>query len=201
MPRRRAPRSDQTRRRVAHEAARMMSEQGIDDFLLAKRKAAQRLGVTDQASLPRNSEIEAALVENQRIFSAERHAARLRAYRRTACEVLARFGEFDPRVVGPVLSGAVSEGTDLEVHFFCDTPEQVALSFMEAGIPYRLVDRRVRMAGDGHVRFPGYRFLAGEVPVLVLVFPRDGIRQAPLSPVDGRPMRRADLAELRRLVD
>ena len=28
------------------------------------------------------------------------------------------------------------------------------------------------------------------------VFPLDGIRQAPVSPVDGKPMRRADAAEL-----
>ena len=178
----------------------MMSEQGIDDYLLAKRKAAERLGVTDQASLPRNAEIEAALVENQRIFSAEKHADRLRDYRNTARDFLQRFSEFDPRLVGPALSGAVAEGGDLELHFFTDTPERVSLQFMDAGIPYRLVDRRIRMPGNGHVRFPGYRFLAGDVPVLVLVFPRDGIRQAPLSPVDSKPMRRADLAELNRLL-
>jgi hypothetical protein len=33
------------------------------------------------------------------------------------------------------------------------------------------------------------------------VFPVDGIRQAPISPVDGRPMRRADADELAALLD
>lgn len=184
------------RRLVAHEAARMMSEQGIDDFYLAKRKAADRLGVTEQSGLPRNAEIEAALVENQRIFNAGRHAGRLSAYREAARDALASFAEFQPRATGAVLSGALAEGADLELHFFSDTPENVSLRFIEAGIPYRLVDRRLRISGNGYQRYPGYRFLAGDVPVLVLVFPSDGIRQAPLSPVDGRPMRRADLAEL-----
>ena len=32
------------------------------------------------------------------------------------------------------------------------------------------------------------------------VFPVDGIRQAPISPVDGRPMRRADASELEALL-
>jgi hypothetical protein len=32
------------------------------------------------------------------------------------------------------------------------------------------------------------------------VFPLDGIRQAPVSPVDGRPMRRADVTELELLL-
>lgn len=177
-----------------------MSEQGIDDFLSAKRKAAERLGVTDRASLPRNAEIEAALVENQRLFSADRHTDRLVSYRFAAREVLRSFSDFEPRVVGAVLTGAVSEGADLELHFFTDTPELVSLRFMDLSIPFRLVDRRVRMPGNGHVRYPGFRFLAGEVPILVLVFPRDGIRQAPCSPVDGKPMRRADLRELQKLL-
>jgi hypothetical protein len=33
------------------------------------------------------------------------------------------------------------------------------------------------------------------------VFPTDGIRQAPVSPVDGRPMRRADVLELEALLE
>jgi hypothetical protein len=32
------------------------------------------------------------------------------------------------------------------------------------------------------------------------VFPTDGIRQSPVSPVDGRPMRRADVADLEALL-
>ncbi|MBT8145130.1 MAG: hypothetical protein KJO55_10535 [Gammaproteobacteria bacterium] len=201
MPRRRAPRGDQTRRRVAHEAARIMSEQGVDDYLQAKRKAAERLGVTDQASLPRNAEIEQALIENQRLFSADKHRTRLADYRDTAAEVLRLFPEFEPRVTGAVLSGAVSAGADVELHLFTDTPEQVTLRLMDAGIPYRLVDRRMRMSGNGHVRYPGYHFIADEVPVLLVVFPRDGIRQAPCSPVDGKPMKRADLRELQLLTN
>jgi hypothetical protein len=35
----------------------------------------------------------------------------------------------------------------------------------------------------------------------VTVFPLDGIRQAPVSPVDGKPMRRANVEELTSLLD
>jgi hypothetical protein len=34
-----------------------------------------------------------------------------------------------------------------------------------------------------------------------VVFPVNGIRQSPASPVDGRPMRRADQAELESMLD
>ena len=69
-----APRSENLRRALAQEAARVMIEQGIRDFLFAKRKAAERFGVTDSAVLPKNTEIEAALREHQRLFGGEAFA-------------------------------------------------------------------------------------------------------------------------------
>jgi len=49
-----------------------MAEHGIRDFLIAKRKAAERMGVADMAAvLPRNVEIEQALAEYQRLFGGE----------------------------------------------------------------------------------------------------------------------------------
>src|SRR5207245_3838461 len=62
-------RVENLRRALAQEAARLMAEHGIRDFLVAKRKAAERLGVIDGvALLPKNSEIESALVEYKHVF-------------------------------------------------------------------------------------------------------------------------------------
>ncbi|MDH3647702.1 MAG: hypothetical protein OER80_13115 [Gammaproteobacteria bacterium] len=188
------------RRLVAHEAARLISEQGIDDYYLAKRKAAEKLGVSDQAGLPGNAEIEAAVVENQRLFDAQTHADRLRKYRLAARDALKFFSDFSPRVVGAVLSGAVAAGSDLEIHLFADTVELITLRLVENDVPYRLADRRLRTSGSGHVRYPAVRFVADDVPILALLFPRDGVRQAPRSRIDGRPMRRIDLRELELLL-
>ena len=67
----RAPnRSDHLRSAVAQEAARLMAEHGIQDYYVAKRKAAERYGVVDGAFLPKNTEIEAALRSYQRLFVA-----------------------------------------------------------------------------------------------------------------------------------
>ena len=56
-------RGDNLRRVLAQEAARIMAQHGIHDYLTAKRKAAERLAFTDFGALPSNTEIEAALVE------------------------------------------------------------------------------------------------------------------------------------------
>jgi len=195
------PRGEHLRKALAQEAARLMAEQGIDDFLLAKRKAAERLGATDVSVLPRNTEIEAALAEHHRLFGADNHSMELAAIRRTAAQTMRLFNEFQPRLVGPVLSGTASAHSEINLHVFAETPEAVALKLLERNIPHQSAERRLRYEPGRVVGYPAFRFVAGNQPVDVVVFPVDGIRQSPSSPVDGKPMRRADLAELQSLLD
>lgn len=173
-----------------------MAEQGIEDFLLAKRKAAERLGATDAAVLPRNTEIEAALAEHHRLFEGEEHVSTLAELRRTALGAMRLLQEFKPRLVGSVLSGTASAHSEINLHLFADTPETVALKLLDEDIPHQAAERRLRYEPGRVVSYPAFRFVAGNQPIDAVVFPVDGIRQSPSSPVDGRPMRRADTAEL-----
>ena len=200
MHRRPNPRAELLRAAVAEEAARIMREQGIDDFLLAKRKAAERLGVTDASILPRNTEIEAARMAHQRLFAADRHEADLAGLRRAALEAMRLMSDFQPRLVGPVLSGTASGHSEINLHVFCETPETVSIRLEERGVPHEVVERRLRYERDRVVIYPAVRFVAGRQTVDAVVFPVDGIRQSPASPVDGRPMRRASAAEVEALL-
>ena len=200
MSRRPNPRADLLRQAVAEEAARIMREQGVDDFLQAKRKAADRLGVTDASILPRNTEIEAALVAHQRLFAADRHEASLVALRRSALEAMRLMADFQPRLVGPVLTGTASPHSEITLHLFSDSPEAVSIRLEERGVPHEVLERRLRYERDRTVSYPALRFVAGRQTVDAVVFPLDGIRQAPSSPVDGKPMRRASVAEVEALL-
>ena len=200
MHRRPNPRADMLRQAVADEAARIMREQGVDDFLLAKRKAADRLGVTDASILPRNREIEAALMAHQRLFAADRHEADLAAMRRSALEAMRLMSDFQPRLVGPVLTGTASAHSEINLHLFTESPEAVSIRLEERGVPHEVLERRLRYERDRTVTYPALRFVAGRQTVDAVVFPLDGIRQAPCSPVDGKPMRRASTAEVEALL-
>src|SRR5262249_15516741 len=189
-------RSDNLRRALAQEAARIMAEHGIRDFLIAKRKAAERMYVTDVAVLPRNVEIEAALAEYQRLFGGESHVESLHAQRRAALSAMAYLSEFEPRLVGAVLSGTATEHSDIQLHLFTDRAESVAIKLMDEGTPHEGTERRVRMSAERVLASPGVRFELDRQSIEATVFPTDGIRQAPVSPVDGRPMRRASQLEV-----
>ena len=195
-------RGDNLRRALAQEAARLMAEHGIRDYLVAKRKAAERFGVLDgaAATLPKNSEIEGALAEYQRLFGGESHLSTLNAQRRAALAAMRCLGEFSPRLVGAVLSGTATEHSEVQLHLFADRAESVMLKLLDRGVAHEVTERRVRFAAD-HVRaFPAVRFEMEEQSIEATVFPTDGIRQAPVSPVDGRPMRRANALEVEGLL-
>jgi len=201
MSRHNVQRSENLRRALAQEAARIMAEHGIRDFLLAKRKAAERMNVSaNEAVLPRNVEIEVALAEYQRLFGGESHVETLRDQRRAALNAMLYLHEFEPRLVGSVLSGTATEHSDVQLHLFADRAEEVTIKLMDEGIPHEVLEKRVRMNAERVLAYPGVRFDLDEQSIEATVFPTDGIRQAPVSPVDGRPMKRAGTSEVEALL-
>ena len=187
--------------RIAQEAARLMTEQGIQDFHAAKRKAAQRLGAPDTRNMPGNAEIEAALAEYQRLFHGEQQMSHLRALRDCAAQAMRFLVEFSPRLVGSVLSGSAGRHANIDLHLFADSSEEISFFLMDAGIPFKASQKRMRLGKEEWQEFPSFHFLAGEHGVDLVIFPRGGRRDAPRSPVDGRPMERARLEQVEMLLD
>lgn len=201
MPKRFSQRADDLRRALAQEAARVMAQHGIADFLQAKRKAAERLGVDDAAVLPKNTEIEAALREYHRLFGGASHDQTLKELRKTALAAMQLLRDFQPRLVGPVLSGTATGHSEIQLHVFADASESVVLRLMDMGIAHEVHERRVRMDAERTLNYPSLRFPTEHWMIEATVFPIDGIRQSPYSPVDGRPMKRADARDVADLIE
>ncbi len=200
MPRKSIQRIEVLRRSLADEAARIMADQGVADFLQAKRKAADRLGVHDAAVLPRNVEIEAALRERQRLFGSGSHDLNLAEQRRAALGAMRLLDGFQPRLVGPVLTGTATPHSDIQLHLFADRSETVVMRLLDERVAYSMHERRIKMDALRSVNYPVLRFENDGRRIEATVFPIDGIRQSPYSPVDGRPMRRADAREVSALL-
>ena len=193
-------RTRERRHRLAHEAARLMAEGGFRDYHQAKLKAAERLGIHDDASLPRNREIEEALREYQRLFLGASQADALRARREAALRALEFFARFDARLVGPVLEGTADARSPVTVHLYSDDAQAVDRFLDEAGIPAQARSRRLRLDRDREGEFPVWMFSAEELAFELVVLPAVALRQAPLSGIDEKPMRRASAAQLRQLL-
>jgi hypothetical protein len=190
--------------RLAREAARLIAESGIRDFHQAKLKAAARLGIHDDASLPRNREIEEALREYQRLFQGEfqghRQADELRRRREAALRALEFFAPFDPRLIGPVLDGTADANSPVHLQLYSDDPDALPRFLEEHRIPAETRSRRVRLDRERTLDCTVWLFSAEDLSFDLCVLPEAALRQAPLSNIDEKPIRRASAGQLRALL-
>ncbi len=191
---------DRSRTSVAQEAARIMADHGIKDFHVAKRKAAARLGLDQSGTLPSNVEVEAALIEHHRLYAEDDHDLSLQERRAKVLQLMETIEEFEPRLVGPLLAGTAAMDAPANLHLFADAAEELVWFLESQSIEYRPFDRRVRIQRGRNSTYPGFRFAWNELVIEATVFPYDGLRQAPLSPVDGKPMQRASIKKVRKLL-
>ena len=186
--------------RIAAAAARLMAEDGIDDFALAKRKAARGLGAPNTEALPGNDEIEAELRAYLALYQADEHPERVAVLRRLALEAMQALERFNPYLTGPVLAGTAGPYAEIELQLFPDSTKDVEIFLIDRDLPYEASDER-RYSGD-RTRAAAVISLRWQgVPLRLSVFdPRDersGLKTTP----SGRVTIRAGIAAVRDLVE
>ena len=184
---------------LAGEAARIFVDEALTDYGQAKRRAAERLGVSSRSGLPDNARVEAEVLAYLRLFGGAEHAERLRLLRATGVQAMRMLARFEPRLSGAVVSGAVHAAHRVQLHCFPDQPELVDVFLAERGLDAEPDEREYRYGDGRSERVPLARFEAGSVGVDLALFAPGRQRQAPLSLVTGRPAPRLTLAEAEQL--
>lgn len=185
----RAPGRNVTRERIAHLAARMMAEDGIEDHALAKRKAARQAGVPDLRQLPNNEEIDAALRSYRGLYQRE-HPAQLRGLRLLALEVMQDLDRFNPYLTGPALTGVAGKYSGIQLQLFTDNAKGIEHYLLNRGVSFRGGQTRL-YAGDMELTVPTLAFDRNGVETrLTLLSPRE-LRSRLKASVEGKPIERA----------
>jgi hypothetical protein len=189
----------QMRARIAAIAARIMAEDGIEDFAMAKRKAARQLGAGDTQSLPNNDEIETALRVYQSLYQGEEQRERIRYLRSQALAAMEQLAEFKPYLTGPVLKGTAGRYADIDLQVFADSGKEVEIFLLNRNIPYQTAELR-HYCGNQERAVSLLSLDWHGTPVRVAVYwPGDERRSVKTSPL-GRPLERAGLDAVRTLV-
>jgi hypothetical protein len=199
MPKEQKSKQQNMRTRIAAIAARIMAEDGIEDFAMAKRKAARQLGAGDTQSLPNNDEIENELRVYQSLYQGEEQRERLRYLRSEALAAMEQLADFKPYLTGPVLKGTAGRYADIDLQVFADSGKELEIFLLNRNIPYQTSELR-HYSGD-QVRAVSVLSLDWRgTPVRVAVYwPEDERRSVKTSP-SGRPLERAGLDAVRSLV-
>jgi len=187
---------NQTRREIAAEAARIMVTQAQNNFRIAKQKAAERLGISKSVALPSNVEVEAALRAYQGFYGGAQHTHHIQKMREIALRVMRSLESFCPRLVGPVLEGTANKHAQISLHVFNDPPDAVAIHLLEHGLNFHAAQRKIHWHDGSYRLVPLLVIDAEGITVELALFSQVDLRQAPLSPVDGRPQKRAPLTEV-----
>ena len=198
MPRDRG-RNDE-RSRIAHLAARLMAEDGIEDYAAAKRKAARQAGIPDTRQLPTNDEINAALRTHQSLYGGESHRERLRELRGRALEVMHDLEQFNPYLTGSVLSGTAGKYADINLQLYAESAKRVELYLIDHDIAYRAGQRRLYF-GDEARTVPVFTVDHDEVEVELVVLALDDLRRPVRTAPDGKPLERARLHAVEALLE
>jgi len=183
------------RARITAAAARIMAEDGVDDFALAKRKAARQLGATETHSLPRNEEIEVELRAYRELYQAGEHPELVAELRRVAFDAMQALEQFSPYLTGPVLSGLAGPYAEIDLQLFPDSAKDVEIFLLDRGIAFTTQEAK-RFSGD-RARAVSLISLAWDgVPVRLSVFdPRDE-RVTLKTSQAGKVMNRAGISEV-----
>jgi hypothetical protein len=183
------------RARIAAAAARIMAEDGIDDFALAKRKAARSLGAADTEALPANDEIEAELHAYRALYQADEHDERIVELRGRALEAMRALVQFHPYLTGSVLKGTAGPYAEIDLQLFPESSKEVELFLLERNIAFSTREAR-RYSGDRIHAVSVFSLLWNDTPLKLSVFdPRDE-RVSLKTSQAGRAMERAGIAEV-----
>ena len=200
---------DHIRQMIAQQAARMMAEDGINDFAYAKKKAGKQLGVSEASVLPTNAEIEEEIRLYHKIYNADEQPLELEKLRKAALITMQLFERFNPHLTGSVLDGTAGKFAQTNIHLFADSVKEVEMFLLNMQIPfesseksYRLSDKPSKDKKDKVRKTVPVFTLETELGVQKLsVFDVDDLRIATKRSVDGGNAERADVSDLQALLN
>jgi hypothetical protein len=187
------------RAQIAYLAARIMAEDGVEDYGLAKKKAARQAGVGDARHLPGNDEIDAALREYRDIYQADDHRAQLIELREIAVRAMTELDRFNPHLIGNVLSGVAGKYAGIQLQLFTDDIKAVELFLIDIGADYE-ADQTSLFSGDTRITVPLFTIDDDGIEIEIAVLsPRDARVPLKTSPA-GKTIERAKLAAVEELL-
>jgi hypothetical protein len=180
------------RSRIAHYAARLMAEDGIEDYALAKRKAARQAGVPDTKHLPTNEEIDEALRTHQALYQPDEHRLHLRELRALAVKAMSELAAFNPYLTGSVLTGSAGKYADINLQLYTENVKSVELYLIERHIPYKTTQMRLYLGGEMHT-VPVFTLEEEGTEIQLVVLTARDLRVPVKKSGDGKAIERAKL--------
>jgi hypothetical protein len=194
---------DRIRQMIAVEAARLMYEEDIREYRDAKRKAASRFGSEKKlclgSHLPTNAEIHSEFRRLLKLHEEEVLPERLFRLRLLALEMMELLAPFHPCLVGSVLNGTATERSDIDLHLFAQSHEEVEAFLNQRNVSFASEVVSIRKGGE-FLEFPHIYLEEDGTEIECTVYPLEDRHRVPKSSITGKPMERANIKKLSKLI-
>ncbi len=186
------------REHLAYLAARIMAEDGTQDYSAAKRKAARQAGAPSTQQLPDNREIDAALRSWQALYQRDTREPVLRELRQAALAAMKLLQPFNPWLTGSVLWGTATAHSDINLQLFTDDGKALELFLLSQQREYQVGERRMRI-GDRVLEVSVISVVIQWIAVNATLLPMD-LQRITQKTSDGRAVERASMAQVEALL-
>ena len=174
-----------------------MVERIETEYLHAKERAILILGLPYNTPYPTNRQIKECIAQlTKKQLGAEVMAERVRRMREIAEELMTVLADFDPHLIGSTLSGKIRDSSDIDLHVYCHHHEEVETRLDSFGYEEAEAEYVENQKGT----FVHLRWLEENFPVEITIYNWSQRGDIPISSVTGKPMKRADLDELRKIL-
>jgi hypothetical protein len=155
------------------------------------------LGLPDECPMPSNKEIKEVIASlSQSELGSDELKRRLKEMREIAVQIMTVIEDSDPFLIGSTLSGQIRRSSDIDLHAYAD--DYNVLKTMLGTCGYNEVEEEIIENRKGS--FVHLRWFEADYPVEITVYPWSWRHIEPISSVTGKPMKRADIGNLRGLL-
>jgi predicted nucleotidyltransferase len=155
------------RRKIAREAALLLYSKQEKEYMQAKKRAAETLGVR---ILPTNREVAEELDKLAEEIEGEKRKERLIQMRREAFQIMQTLKEFEPRLVGSVWRGTISKDSDIDILIYCSNPQLILETLQKRGYNITQTEKQtITKEGERKTSFHIYLTLSKRSPVEIVV--------------------------------
>ena len=167
------------------------------EYLNAKERAILTLGMSGQSRLPSNRKVRECIGRiTQYQLGNEEVKRRIYEMRVIAERIMSLIDDCDPFLIGSTLSGEIRNGSDIDLHAYSDD--------------FQILKERLHLFGIDDVEEEFVENMKGSFchlkwneqgyPVEITLYPWSWRELIPISSVTGKPMKRAELKSVRKLL-
>ena len=182
----------QVKKHIASMAAEIIIEEGVSDYLYAKKKAAKYLNYNSYQILPSNNEIDEAIRDYQATFPSN-NVADFIFYQDIAIKIMSELEPFNPLITGTLQEGRVTNNQKILINLFTDNFKEIEYFLLSNNYQFKTKDpKRLDNFLIKYILF--YENIETELTVFDIVEPRH--RDKNKSMIKGRGIKIDDFKKV-----